>query len=72
MLNNNFVLTNLILTMEGTFTYEDAFNRISQHIAGVSKKTVRKTIERLRDNDYLDELGSKYTVIPQEKSMRWG
>ena len=28
-------------------------------------------VHRLRDNDYLDEIGCTYTVIPQENSRRW-
>lgn len=71
-INTNFVLTNLILSMEGSFTCEDVCQEINKHALNISKKTVKKTLERLRENDYLDEIGHSYTVIPKEKSSRWG
>ena len=37
-----------------------------------SLKKLEKTLERLRENDYLEEIGYTYTIIPREKSIRWG
>lgn len=71
-INSNFMLTNLILSMEGTFTCADICNLIKQYSLNIGKKTVEKALERLRENDYLEEIGYTYTVIPQEKSIRWG
>lgn len=71
-INNNFMITNLILSMEGTFTCDDICNKMKQYSLNIGKKTVEKTLERLRENDYLEEIGYTYTVIPQEKSIRWG
>lgn len=70
-INTNFMLTNLILSMKGSFTCEDVCQKINKHALNISKKTVKKALERLRENDYLDEVGYSYTVIPQEKSSRW-
>lgn len=71
-INSNFMLTNLILSMKGTFTCNDICNKMKQYSLNIGKKTVEKTLERLRENDYLEEIGYTYTVIPQEKSIRWG
>lgn len=71
-INSNFMLTNLILSMEGTFTCSDICNLIKQYSSNIGKKTIEKALERLRENDYLEEIGYTYTVIPQEKSIRWG
>lgn len=69
--NTNFVLTNLILSMPGSFTITDVCDRLNQHSLVIHANVVKKAIERLRDNDYLDEIGCTYTVIPQENSRRW-
>ena len=71
-INDNFMITNLILSMEGTFTCDDICEKIGKSTLSVGKKTVEKTLKRLRENDYLDEIGYTYRVIPKEKSVRWG
>ena len=71
-INQNFIITNLILSMKGSFTCEDAAKEISKCSLNVSMKTVERTLKRLRDNDYLEEIGYSYKVIPQEESVRWG
>lgn len=71
-INSNFMLTNLILSMKGTFTCNDICNKIKQYSLNIGKKTIEQALERLRENDYLEEIGYTYTVIPQEKSIRWG
>lgn len=71
-INQNFMITNLVLSMEGSFTCEDVAKEINRYSLNVSTKIVEKTLERLRDNDYLEEIGYSYKVIPQEESIRWG
>lgn len=68
----NFAVTNLILSMEGTFTCQDVYNAVQGYPFAVTQKMILKIIIRLRENDYLDEVGHSYTVIPRDKSMRWG
>ncbi len=50
--------------MKGSFTCEDAAKEISKCSLNVSMKTVERTLKRLRDNDYLEEIGYSYKVIP--------
>lgn len=71
-MNINFAITNLILSMKGPFTCQDVCELVEKYPFQVTEKTVLKTIIRLRENDYLEEVGHSYTVIPKEKSMRWG
>jgi len=70
--NNNFVLTNLILSKSGMFTVEDIVQDTHGCAIDVNEKLIQNTIIRLRENDYLKERGSYYEVIAQEKSIRWG
>ena len=58
--------TNFVLSMPGSFTITDVCDRLKQHSLVIYTNVVKKAIERLRDNDYLDEIGCTYTVIPQE------
>lgn len=69
--NTNFVLTNLILSMPGSFTITDVCDKLKQYSLDIHINVVKKAIERLRENDYLDEIGCTYTVIQQENSHRW-
>lgn len=71
-INQNFMITNLILSMKSPFTCEDVVEEIRKGSLEISVKKVEKTLERLRDNDYLEEVGYSYKVIPQKKSIRWG
>lgn len=71
-IDDNFMITNLILSMTGTFTCDDVCDKMNQYSLHIGKKKVEKTLERLRENDYLEEIGYTYTVIPKEKSIRWG
>ena len=71
-INDNFMITNLILSMKGNFTCDDVCKKMNQYSLSIGKKKVEKTLERLRENDYLEEIGYTYTVIPKEKSIRWG
>lgn len=71
-INQNFMITNLVLSMEGSFTCDDIVQEIERGSLEISRKKVEKTLERLRDNDYLEEVGYSYKVISQEESIRWG
>ena len=61
--NTNFVLTNLILSMPGSFTITDVCDRLKQHSLVIYTNVVKKAIERLRDNDYLDEIGCTWSYV---------
>lgn len=69
--NTNFILTNLILSMPGSFTITDVCDKLKQCSLDIHTTIVKKAVERLRENDYLDEIGCTYIVIPQENSYRW-
>lgn len=71
-MNLNFVITNLILSMTEPFNCQDVCDLMQDYPFQVTEKTVLKTIIRLRENDYLEEVGYLYRVIPKEESMRWG
>lgn len=72
LINPNFVITNLVLSKEASFTCEDIMNEMQNSSLEINEKIVEKTLERLRDNDYLEEVGYSYKVIPREESIRWG
>lgn len=72
LINKNFVMTNLILNIKGKFTCEDAYNKVRGYLQNIRRREVKRTIERLRENDYLEETGRTYMVISKEKSTRWG
>ena len=57
--------------MPGSFTITDVCDKLKQHSLDIHANVVKKAIERLRENDYLDEIGCTYTAIPQENSCRW-
>lgn len=71
-INQNFMITNLVLSKKEPFTCEDIMKEIDACSVDVNKKLVEKTLERLRDNDYLEKTGYSYRVIPLEESIRWG
>lgn len=67
----NFITTNVILSMKKAFTYEEAVAEVKKYISSNCENLVKLSIARLRESDYLDENGSYYTVIENEKSKRW-
>lgn len=70
--NTNFYLTNYILSIEEDFTLESLANSISESKKlNVSTQLLRNTIERLRESEYLQEVGFHYHVIAEEKNVRW-
>lgn len=71
-LSINFIATNVILSIQGSFTFEQAYEEIQGYVPSVSEKMLLNIIKRLRENDYLAETGHSYSVIPKEKSVRWG
>ena len=68
----NFIMTNAILSMQDSFTFSDAVQEIRKYIEDVNINFVKSTINRLRENDYLEEVGSYYRVLENDKSTRWG
>lgn len=70
--NRNFIVTNILLSMQGRFTVEEAYSAVQEQKLDVSKNMLINIIKRLRENDYLEETESSYSVIPREKSIRWG
>lgn len=71
-LSDNFIATNVILSMQGQFTLQQAYEAMQKYAPSVSKRMLFNIIKRLRENDYLAETGHLYSVIPKEKSVRWG
>lgn len=70
--NPNFMITNLVLSKEGTFTCKQVLEEIRENSLDIDEMVVKKALDRLRDNDYLEETGYSYRVIPLEESVRWG
>lgn len=69
--NKNFLLTNFILSTEDEFSIESLYKKAKKINISVSKEKIKRAVFRLRDNYYLDEKGSKYTVISEKIAKRW-
>lgn len=69
--NANFWLTNLILSMKGTFTLDDVCKEVKRYQLDIHVNYIKKAIVRLRENGYLEETGCTYRCIPKEQSLRW-
>lgn len=69
----NFVITNLILSRSEEFTVDDILGSSKQMPVIITRKMVERMIGRLRENDYIEEIGMgpSYKIIPENKSMRW-
>lgn len=69
----NFVITNLILSRREEFTVDDILGISKQMPIIITRKMVERMIGRLRENDYIEEIGMgpSYKIIPENKSMRW-
>ena len=71
-LNSNFVITNIILSMQGEFTCEQVCQKLAAYNYSVPPQKVKNVIKHLRENDYLRESGYLYSVIDAKDSVRWG
>jgi repressor of nif and glnA expression len=65
------MLTNMVLSKHGSFTCKEIVEEVRSNSVEVNERAVEKALERLRDNDYLEEVGYSYRVIPQKESVRW-
>ena len=71
-INKNFFLTNFILSLKSSFTIEDVINRLADAEIDINANEVKKAVQRLRDNDYLNEIGCTYSIIPDDDvARRW-
>lgn len=70
-INKNFFLTNFILSLKSSFTIEDVINRLADVEIDINANEVKKAVQRLRDNDYLEEFGCTYSIIPDNVARRW-
>lgn len=69
--NINFIITNTILSMQDIFTFDQVIEKLRTYSIN-NEKIVKKSIARLRENDYLEEDGSYYRVLTSTESKRWG
>lgn len=67
----NFIITNIILSMKDMFTCDEIIEKLKTYSID-DEKMVKKSITRLRENDYLEEDGSYYRVLNNRESKRWG
>jgi hypothetical protein len=65
------MLTNSILSRTAPFTCKDVLNDETLRSLDVGEKEIKNALDRLRDNDYLEEIGYTYRIIPKEQSVRW-
>lgn len=70
-INKNFFLTNFVLSLKSSFTIEDVINRLADAGIDINANEVKKAVQRLRDNDYLNEIGCTYSIIPDNVAGRW-
>lgn len=68
--NTNFIITNTILNIKNWFNIEQVTETLKEYSID-NKRLVKQSIERLRDNDYLEEDGSYYRVLNNRESRRW-
>jgi len=62
----NFIVSNLILSKTGTFTYYDIIDDLKNMLGENNKNieyVVQKALIRLREDGFLSILGSNYRVI---------
>ena len=62
--NCNFIVSNIILSKKSSFTYEEIreeVNSLLKCTSGNIESTLEKCLVRLRDDGFLDVLGSTYT-----------
>ena len=62
----NFIVSNIILSQESKFTYKDMLTKLKLMFNGTSNElesTLEKCLVRLREDGFLDVLGSNYEVV---------
>lgn len=61
----NFIISNLILSKAGNFTYYDVRSQLVNMFGEIDNKieyTLKQCLIRLRDDGFLNILGSNYSV----------
>lgn len=64
--NYNLVISNLILSQTGQFTYNDIIEKLKSMFEDLTDKlinVVKNCLIRLRDDGFLDVLGTRYSVV---------
>lgn len=64
--NYNFIVSNLILSQTDKFTYNDIVNKLSSMFKNLTDRiqtVVENCLIRLRDDGFLNVLGTTYSVI---------
>ena len=62
--NCNFIISNIILNKKDSFTYNEIYKEVNSLLkctSGNIESTLDKCLVRLRDDGFLDVLGSTYT-----------
>lgn len=62
----NFIVSNLILSQKCKFTYYDILTQVQKMFGFIDKElksVTEKALIRLRDDGFLDILGSRYWVL---------
>lgn len=65
-INYNFIISNLILSKNENFTYNDIINDVKDMFTEINEiivSVVEKCLIRLREDGFLSVLGSRYSVI---------
>lgn len=63
--NYNLIASSIILARKGNFTYDDILKEVETVVGCMPNElitTIKKAMIRLRDDDFLTILGSKYSV----------
>lgn len=64
--NYNFIVSNVILSQTGEFTYNDILAKLSTMMEDITqgiKNVVKSCLSRLRDDGFLSAWDDKYFVI---------
>lgn len=64
--NYNFIVSNVILSQAGKFTYKDIITKLGSMFEKVTDKietVVKNCLIRLREDGFLDVLGYSYSVV---------
>lgn len=64
--NYNFIVSNVILSQTGKFTYNDILDKLNDMLGELNAKiqtVVKNCLIRLREDGFLTVLGSNYSVV---------